>query len=203
MIALKTKTKYPFMHSRRLKEELLIAFNTQLTLADNRYLEAERLRQDACKKNIALQQALKELEKTKNALQVYWEQKARDRAELEKKAVLKIKNIVNPGLRQLYESGLNTSQKKKLDQLNRKIDDALLPFATHMTLKDYNLTPAELRIINLIQKGLQSKEISESLNISLRTVETHRMNIRKKLDISNQGMNLSTYLLSIKQTDLV
>ncbi|HOD42418.1 MAG TPA: hypothetical protein PKL57_17855 [Candidatus Wallbacteria bacterium] len=36
--------------------------------------------------------------------------------------------------------------------------------------------------------------MSEMLKISLRTAETHRNNIRKKLGIARAGVNLVTYL---------
>lgn len=46
-----------------------------------------------------------------------------------------------------------------------------------------DLTPTERRILRLIADYLTSKEIAEQLNISYRTVETHRTNICTKLDI--------------------
>jgi len=47
------------------------------------------------------------------------------------------------------------------------------------------LTLKEIEIVKLIAKGLTSKEIGEKIFISPRTVETHRHNILKKLDIPN------------------
>jgi DNA-binding NarL/FixJ family response regulator len=47
------------------------------------------------------------------------------------------------------------------------------------------LTSKEIEIVKFITKGLTSKEIGEMLNISNRTVDTHRHNILKKLDIPN------------------
>jgi DNA-binding NarL/FixJ family response regulator len=49
------------------------------------------------------------------------------------------------------------------------------------TLKD--LTPAELRILQLIAESKTSKEIAEELFISHRTVENHRANICAKLEL--------------------
>jgi len=56
------------------------------------------------------------------------------------------------------------------------------------------LTPRELEICDLIKEGWSSKEISESLNLSLLTVHKHREEIRKKLGITNKNVNLGTYL---------
>jgi len=48
-----------------------------------------------------------------------------------------------------------------------------------------NLSKREIEIIKLIQDGLTNKEISERMFISLKTVESHRTNIFKKLRIKN------------------
>ena len=47
------------------------------------------------------------------------------------------------------------------------------------------LTKRECEIVQLIADGLTSKEISEKLRISRRTVETHRYRIMEKLQIKN------------------
>jgi DNA-binding NarL/FixJ family response regulator len=45
------------------------------------------------------------------------------------------------------------------------------------------LTPSERRILTLIAQSKTSKDIAEALNISYRTVETHRTNIATKLNL--------------------
>jgi len=45
------------------------------------------------------------------------------------------------------------------------------------------LTNREKEILQLIAEGLTSKEIAENLYISVKTVENHRANIKKKVDI--------------------
>jgi len=53
----------------------------------------------------------------------------------------------------------------------------------------YKLSPRELKIISLIRDGLTSNEISGLLFISINTVESHRKNIFKKLNLKNiQGL---------------
>ena len=37
----------------------------------------------------------------------------------------------------------------------------------------------------MIAEGLSSQEIADKLFISLRTVETHRLNLNQKLDVKN------------------
>lgn len=47
------------------------------------------------------------------------------------------------------------------------------------------LSRRELDIVQLIKEGLSSKEIALRLDISLKTVEVHRYNILKKLNLKN------------------
>lgn len=49
------------------------------------------------------------------------------------------------------------------------------------------LSERELQIVKLIKEGFSSKEISVQLNISLKTVEVHRHNILKKLNLKNSA----------------
>jgi DNA-binding NarL/FixJ family response regulator len=46
------------------------------------------------------------------------------------------------------------------------------------------LTDKEFLIFDLISQGYSSKEISEKLNLSVKTIETHKENIKKKIDLS-------------------
>lgn len=49
----------------------------------------------------------------------------------------------------------------------------------------HSLSAREIAIIGFVKKGLNSKEISEKLSISVKTVEVHRYNILKKLKLKN------------------
>ena len=48
---------------------------------------------------------------------------------------------------------------------------------------DVRLSPREIEIISLVAKGYTNKDISRILNISVRTVETHRARIMQKLGL--------------------
>jgi DNA-binding NarL/FixJ family response regulator len=47
------------------------------------------------------------------------------------------------------------------------------------------LTNREIEVLKLVAEGLTSKEIAELLSISIRTVEHHRANLLKKLNLKN------------------
>ena len=48
-----------------------------------------------------------------------------------------------------------------------------------------NLSVREMEIVKLMKSGLSSKDIASQLHISMRTVEVHRHNILKKLQLKN------------------
>ncbi len=48
-----------------------------------------------------------------------------------------------------------------------------------------DLTEREIEILRLVAEGYSNKEIGEKLFISHRTVDTHRTNLMKKLDVRN------------------
>ena len=59
-----------------------------------------------------------------------------------------------------------------------------------------NLTDREVEIINLITEGLKSSEIADQLKLSTRTIEVHRRNLMKKLDVKNTAELVSFVLKS-------
>ncbi|MBN2326935.1 MAG: response regulator transcription factor [Candidatus Omnitrophica bacterium] len=48
-----------------------------------------------------------------------------------------------------------------------------------------NLSNRELQILELISKGLKPSQVAESLNLSTKTVENYRANLRVKLNLKN------------------
>lgn len=57
------------------------------------------------------------------------------------------------------------------------------PFAS-----EYGLTNREKQVLSAISKGMPNKQIAEDMNISVRTVESHRMSIREKTGGGNAVM---------------
>jgi DNA-binding NarL/FixJ family response regulator len=59
------------------------------------------------------------------------------------------------------------------------------------------ITPRQQEILRLVSAGHTNREIGESLDISVRTVEVHRFNLMRRLDVRNvaqllrQAMRLS------------
>lgn len=58
------------------------------------------------------------------------------------------------------------------------------------------LTPSEFEVIHLIGMGLGTSEISQKLNRSIKTVESHRANIKKKLNFKS-GNELTLFAINL------
>jgi tetratricopeptide (TPR) repeat protein/DNA-binding CsgD family transcriptional regulator len=69
-------------------------------------------------------------------------------------------------------------------------------FHANMLEKFPDLSPAELKICTLMKMNYDSKDIAAFLNRSHRTIETHRSNIRKKMNLGTEA-NLQKEILAI------
>lgn len=66
------------------------------------------------------------------------------------------------------------------------------------------LTSREIEILGFMAKGLSSKQIGQELSVSPRTVETHRVNIMKKLGTNNGAETVAlAWKLKLIQDDKI
>jgi len=68
---------------------------------------------------------------------------------------------------------------------------------TRMRPRISTLTPREREILKLLAEGNSVKEIAVSLGLSVKTVEAHKFNLMRKLDIHNKAQ-LVTYAIQKK-----
>jgi DNA-binding CsgD family transcriptional regulator len=145
-----------------------------------------------------LETKTKNLEEVNTALRVLLNQRNEDKEELEEKVLHNVKELVMPYLEKLNEGVMDAKQKSYVDILASNLNDIVSPFSRSLSAKYLNLTPSEIQIANLLKLGKTTKEIADMLNVSARTVETHRKNIRKKLGLHSRKANLRTHLLAIQ-----
>lgn len=143
-----------------------------------------------------LEQKNEQLEEINTALQTLVKIREKDKTEIEETVVANIHQLADPLLKRLKSSGLNERQKSYVAILEANLNEIITPFSRKITTCYLELTPAEVEVANLVKHGRKSKEIASLLNISTRTVEMHRRNIRNKLGLRNKHANLRTFLLS-------
>ena len=76
------------------------------------------------------------------------------------------------------------------------------PAAPHPALQDALLTPAERSILKEIALGKTTKEIAAERNLSFHTVNSHRKNIFRKLNVNN-AHEATKYAMKAGIVDLV
>lgn len=109
-----------------------------------------------------------------------------------------IDQLVLPFFSKLRENNTSFNQDSIIKSIESTLRQINSPFVNRMTALYSKLTPAEIQVANLIKNGHSSKEIASLLHISDKTVYTHRRNIRKKSDITNQKVNLQTILQQLE-----
>lgn len=138
----------------------------------------------------------KSLEEINAALNLLLKKREEDKTELEEKVQLNIKQLIEPFLTKLKQSGLDERQKTLTTILESNLNDITSSFALDLSTRHLNLTPKEVKVANLIKQGKMSKEICEILGSSDEVIAFHRKNIRKKLGLLNKKVNLKSYLIA-------
>lgn len=93
-------------------------------------------------------------------------------------------------IRKILEGELYLSEKMRSRLLKRVIHGSKGISPIH------SLTTSEFEILHLIGSGLSSSEIAAKLSRSISTIESHRANIKKKLNLDT-GSQLVHYAISI------
>jgi DNA-binding CsgD family transcriptional regulator len=151
------------------------------------------------RREIELEAQSQHLEEVNTALRVLLKQRSEDKNELQGNVLSNVKELVGPYLDQLKKSRLSTRQQTLLRILESNLNNIVSPFLNRLSTRFLNLTPTEIRVINLIKEGKTNKEIAELLLISKNTVLFHRHNIRGKLNLKNTKINLRTHLLTYEE----
>lgn len=83
------------------------------------------------------------------------------------------------------EAIVNVLQGGKINLARKEHSSAIPETEFDEFILKHNLTPREIEIIRLIYQQKTSKEIANTLCLSTFTVETHRRNIFRKLEVKN------------------
>ncbi len=174
------------------REKHLITSTTELLAHLLQRIELDQVLVESTK---TLQRQATELESKNVALREVLSQ-----IEYEKKSILcdaraHVDTYIRPYLHEIAErAGNDFIVRSRVQQLEASLD-SLLERDNHRLVEiAHRLSPREVEISGLIRNGLTTKEISSFLNISETTVERHRNTIRRKLNLNNSNINLTSYL---------
>ena len=142
----------------------------------------------------------KALQEANAALRVVLSNIEDDKKRIYQNMQLNIDKVVMPIIHTLMPL-VSKSNQKYLDILKTNLEEITSPF-TNKTLNFlHSLTPMEVNICNMIRNGLRTKEIAHLRGVSAATINRHREHIRRKLKITNEQINLTTYLQSLMKPD--
>jgi len=133
------------------------------------------------RKNIALKEILGQIENEKS--------------QIKRNIQANINRVVLPIIHTL-QLKVTTEHAQYVRLLEDALKDISSPFIRDLETNHAKLTPRELEICNMIKNGMSSKDIAANLGISPQTVDKQRTHIRKKLSLTNQGVNLVSFLKS-------
>lgn len=175
-----------------------VTFNGQpAILTINRDITESRLAQNALRdahelakvrnlaleqKNVALNEVLSHIEDEKRAI--------------ERQVHTNVEKIVMPTLESLGNK-LGPTHNEYVQLLRGCLEELTSAFTHRIETNFARLSPRELQICNMVRNGLTSKEQADLLNSSEETIRHQRKSIRRKLGISKQKINLSSFLTSM------
>ena len=151
-------------------------------ISDFKALE-ERLRREKNQSeemNVTLRNVLKTIES--------------DRREFEQRLVTRIRAHILPALAKIEKETSPQVRASYLEMLREQLVSLTTGFDNAIDAGLLKLSKTELRICRFLQAGCSSKEICDAMNLAFETIQTHRKNIRRKLGLRGQDVNLHTYL---------
>ena len=138
------------------------------------------------------------LEEVNTALRVLLQKREDDISEVEQRIFLNMKKMVAPYIEKIKGTRLNGTQSTFMKIIESNLEDIISAFSQNLSAKYSELTYTEIQIANLIRQGMITKEIASILNVSERTVDVHRFNIRKKMGLTGKRIGLRSYLSQFK-----
>ena len=142
----------------------------------------------------SLSDVVVDLEEYKTTTRVLLRERDCDRQEIKSEINAEFSQLVAPLLLALEKHGpLNDKQAADIDALRRVLN---------LSLQDQRkisciLSPTEMKVAKFIQQGCSSKQIAGQLHLSKSTIDFHRQNLRRKLDVPNRGGNLRACLQTL------
>ncbi|MEN6559494.1 MAG: PAS domain-containing protein [Acidobacteriota bacterium] len=171
-------TIYPIRPADRGIEQVAVC---AVDVTAEKIAEARLSQQKALleEKNVALREMIRQVEGEKSRI--------------EERVVKNVHRLLLPLVAKLKAKGsrIDRTYVGLLEKALRELADVRSEI---LGASDLRLTQKEIEVANMIESGLTSKEIGRLLDISPRTVEIHRGNLRRKLGLSGRRQSLPAAL---------
>ncbi len=165
----------------------------QLKIADE---ELNAKQKELLNHKFELEQLNKDLLETNKAISVLAKYIDKNRENTESNIASTINSNIMPIIEDLRRSKSQDNFQSHLDILVTTMRSLSNGLSGGHNVMD-SLTPTEVRVATMIKHRMTSQAIAKELHVTLHTVNTHRRNIRKKLNVRNSAVNLVSYLRSI------
>lgn len=176
----------PFLKEER---DLINGIARKLGTSAQRILAEEELRRT----HAQLQVERRALQEANTALRIVLSRIEDEKSVIKEAVVGNVNKIIVPILHAL-ETEVEEDKKGYVRLLRRNLEEIASPLQDQLSRRFMALTPAELKVCNMIQMGLGTKEMARLRHISPATVNRQRENIRRKLGLTGKSVNLVTYL---------
>ena len=145
-----------------------------------------------------LKKANDELSEANVALKILLRKSSEQSEDIEKRVLDNIDNLLLPHLEELSAKLKKKGNLALCAVIKENLERLTSPFGQTLSSKYRGLTPREMQVADLIRHGRSTKDIAQILGVSSFTIETYRANLRKKLRLKNNKVNLRAFLKSIK-----
>jgi PAS domain S-box-containing protein len=186
----------PFAFSKKLVEYLKGIVDELATIIEN-ISERKEAKEALKERTIRLEIEKKSLAELNTAMKVLLKKREADKSNLEEHVLANVKRLIEPYFEKIKKTKLNDQQGAFLRIVESNLNEIISSFTKEVSLEYINLTSTEIQIAKQIRQGYTTKKIAAFMNISPRTVETHRKNIRRKIGLEGKKANLRSHLLSI------
>jgi len=156
---------------------IIVHDNTEQKAMEERLLQEKKQIEEM---NVTLKNVLNVIEK--------------DRRDFENRLSARIRTSILPALERVDNEADASVRKSYLTLLGQQLVALTSGFDTELDAGLLKLSKTEIEVCRLVQAGCSSKEICEAMNLSFETIQTHRKNIRKKLNLRGRKVNLHAFL---------
>ena len=168
----------------------LLAVAVDVTRQQQQQRQLELNRQELERRNRLLEEA-------NTTLRFLLQQRDEERRSAEANIVQRVRALLGPAIERFDRRGLSADQLAALAGLQSLLNTFSAGVDRQLDRTNYHLSPNELQVAAYIRDGRQSKEIARILGLSVRTIESYRTRLRRKMGLQNTAQSLRDALLKL------